>query len=43
VTNRLNGWRCFFGVRVTTEDDYFVLDGDLDPLTERETSRRGVT
>jgi len=32
----------FFGARVTTEDDYFVLDGDLDPLIERKTSRRGV-
>jgi len=27
-----------FGERVTTEDSYFVLDGSLDMLRERETS-----
>jgi len=27
VSKHLNGSSCFFGVRVTTEDGYFVLDG----------------
>jgi len=30
-----------FGVRVTTEDSYFVLDGDQDLPKERETSHSG--
>jgi len=38
VAKLLNGssW-FFFGLKVTTQDSYFVLDGNPDPPTERNT------